>query len=227
MKERPSMATADQGTVNEGSAKQSTTAAPANRWGDDPLFKPKKRLTSGGLLALLVKVILLGIIDAVAILAVYILVGKGDWIAAGVLVIVVALVNFVYLRPGLLPGKYLTPGLFFLAIFQIFVIVYTAFIAFTNAGDAHNSTKEDAIAQIISTSQDRVPDSPSYTVQVLKQGDQFGLLVAEPGGDLSFGTNEQPLEEVNGPPDGWDELNLNQIIRFQDEVLAVNVPISD
>ncbi len=221
------MATADQGTVNEGSAKQSTTAAPANRWGDDPLFKPKKRLTSGGLLALLVKVILLGIIDAVAILAVYILVGKGDWIAAGVLVIVVALVNFVYLRPGLLPGKYLTPGLFFLAIFQIFVIVYTAFIAFTNAGDAHNSTKEDAIAQIISTSQDRVPDSPSYTVQVLKQGDQFGLLVAEPGGELSFGTNEQPLEEVNGPPDGWEELNLNQVIRFQDEVLAVNVPISD
>ena len=99
------MATADQGTVNEGSAKQSTTAAPANRWGDDPLFKPKKRLTSGGLLALLVKVILLGIIDAVAILAVYILIGKGDWIAAGVLVIVVALVNFIYLRPGLLPAQ--------------------------------------------------------------------------------------------------------------------------
>ncbi len=119
-----------------------------------------------------------------AILAVYILIGKGDWIAAGVLVLVVALVNFIYLRRGLLPGKYLTPGLFFLAIFQIFVIVYTGFIAFTNAGDAHNSTKEDAVAQIIRTSQDRVPDSPSYTVQVLKQGDQFGLLVAEPGGDL-------------------------------------------
>ena len=204
-----------------------TTAAPSpNRWGDDPLFKPKRRLTSGGLIALVVKVVLLGIIDAVAILAVYILIGKGDWIAAAVLVAVVVLVNFIYLRRGLLPGKYLTPGLFFLAIFQIFVIVYTGYIAFTNAGDAHNSTKEDAIAQIIRTSQDRVPDSPSYTVQVFKQGDQFGMLVAEPGGDLSFGTNEQPLEDVNGPPDGWDELNLSQVIRFQDEVLALNVQVT-
>jgi arabinogalactan oligomer/maltooligosaccharide transport system permease protein len=229
MKERPSMTAADQGTSNKGTAPRSTTPAAStpNKWGDEPLFTPKKRLTSGGLLALVVKVVLLGIIDAVAILAVYILIGKGDWIAAVVLVIVVALVNFIYLRRGLLPGKYLTPGLFFLAIFQIFVIVYTGYIAFTNAGDAHNSTKEDAIAQIIRTSQDRVPDSPEYTVQVFKQGDQFGLLVAEPGGDLSFGTNEQPLESVNGAPDGWDELNLNQIIRFQDEVLAVNVPISD
>jgi arabinogalactan oligomer/maltooligosaccharide transport system permease protein len=229
MKERPSMTAADQGTANKGTAPRSTTPAAStpNKWGDDPLFTPQKRLTSGGLLALVVKVVLLGIIDAVAILAVYILIGKGDWIAAVVLVIVVALVNFIYLRRGLLPGKYLTPGLFFLAIFQIFVIVYTGYIAFTNAGDAHNSTKEDAIAQIIRTSQDRVPDSPEYTVQVFKQGDEFGLLVAEPGGDLSFGTNEQPLESVNGAPDGWDELNLNQIIRFQDEVLAVNVPISD
>lgn len=223
------MATANQGTADPSTAKPGKSAGSStpNRWGDDPLFTPKKRLTSGGLIALLVKVVLLGIIDAVAILAVYILIGKGDWIAAVVLVIVVALVNFIYLRRGLLPGKYLTPGLFFLAIFQIFVIVYTGFIAFTNAGDAHNSTKEDAVAQIIRTSQERVPDSPSYTVQVLKQGDQFGLLVAEPGGDLAFGTNEQPLQDVNGPPDGWDELSLNQVIRFQDEVLAINVQVTD
>jgi arabinogalactan oligomer/maltooligosaccharide transport system permease protein len=218
------MTTAEQGTANTTAT---TGGSKPGKWGDDPDFAPKRRLTSGGLVALLVKVVLLAIIDAVAILAVYILIGKGDWIAAAVLVIVVALVNWIYLRPGLLPGKYLTPGLFFLAIFQIFVIVYTGYISFTNAGDAHNSTKEDAVAQIIRTSQERVPDSPAYTVQVFKQGDQFGMLVAEPGGDLSFGTNEQPLDEVNGPPQGWDELNLSQVIRFQDEVLALNVPVSD
>ena len=202
--------------------------APAGTtWGDDPFHKPTRRLTSGGLIALAVKVILLAIIDAVAILGIYILIGKGDWITAVIFTAVVGAINFIYLRAGLLPGKYLTPGLFFLAIFQVFVIVYTGFIAFTNAGDAHNSTKEDAVAQIIRTSQVRVPDSPAYTVQVFKQGDQFGLLVAEPGGSLAFGTNEQPLEDVSGPPSGWDELNLNQIIRFQDEVLALNVQVSD
>ena len=182
--------------------KTDTTRPSASAWGDDPFHQPKRRLTPGGMLALIVKVVLLGIIDAVAILAVYILIGKGDWLTAAIFVIIVALVNFIYLRAGLLPGKYLTPGLFFLAIFQIFVIVYTGFIAFTNAGDAHNSTKQDSIAQIIRTSQDRVPDSPSYTVQVFKQGDQFGMLVMEPGGDLSFGTNEQPLEDASSAARG-------------------------
>lgn len=203
-----------------------TTPAARSRWGDEP-FTPAKKLTSGGLLALVVKVILLAVIDALAVFGIWVLIAKGDWVTAGIFLVVVAGVNWIYLRPGLLPGKYLTPGLIFLAVFQIFVIIYTGFIAFTNAGDAHNSTKEDAIAQIISTSQDRVPDSPEYTVQVFKQADQFGLLVAEPGGELSFGTNEQPLEPATGAPDGWNELNLSQVIRFQDEVLAVNVPISD
>lgn len=194
---------------------------------DDPFRQPQRRLTSGGLIALLVKVVLLGIIDALTVFGVWVLIGSGDWIAAIVLALVVIGVNYIYIRPGLLPGKYLTPGLIFLFIFQIFVIIYTGYIAFTNAGDQHNSTKEDAIAQIIRTSQVRVPDSPEYTIQVYRQLDQYGMLVAEPGGTTSFGTNEQPLEEASAAPDGWEQLDLSQIIRFQDEILALQVPVSD
>ncbi|MGZ0712906.1 ABC transporter permease subunit (plasmid) [Coraliomargarita sp. W4R53] len=197
--------------------------SPASR----PFAMPSRRLTSGGLLAMIVKVVLLSIIDALTVFAVWVLIGTGDAIAAIALGIIVIGVNYIYLRPGLLPGKYLTPGLTFLAVFQVFVIIYTGYIAFTNAGDQHNSTKEDAIEQIVRTSQDRVPDSPEYTVEVFKNGDDFGLLVAEPGGTVAFGTNEQPLEDVTAAPDGWNELNLSRIIRFQDEVLALNVPVSD
>ena len=164
------------------------TAAPS-AGGDDPFPKSGRKLTTGGLVALLVKVVLLAIIDALTVFGVWVLIAAGDWIAAIALTLVVAGVNYVYLRPGLLPGKYLTPGLAFLAVFQIFVIIYTGYIAFTNAGDQHNSTKQDAIEQIIRTSQERVPDSPEYTVEVYKQADQFGLLVAEPGGGTAFGTS--------------------------------------
>lgn len=202
--------------------------APApGKWGDEPFLAPKKRLTSGGLVALIVKVVLLAVIDALAVFGVWVLIGKGDWVAGVVLALVVIGVNYIYLRPGLLPGKYLAPGLVFLAVFQIFVIIYTGYIAFTNAGDQHNSTKDDAIAQIIRTSQDRVPDSPEYAIQVFKQAGQYGMLVAEPGGTTAFGTNEQPLEDATSAPDGWEQLNLSQIIRFQDEILALNVPVSD
>lgn len=187
---------------------------------------PGRKMTSGGVIALLVKVVLLGAIDALALFGIWVLVGKGDWTSAAVFLIVVIAVNYVYLRTGLLPGKYLAPGLAFLAVFQVFVIVYTGYIAFTNAGDAHNSTKEDAITQILLTSQDRVPDSPEYAVQVFKRADNFGLLVAE-NGALAFGTNDQPLQAASGPPAGWEKLNLSQIVRFQDDVIALTVPVSD
>ncbi|TDN91912.1 ABC transporter permease subunit [Microbacterium sp. BK668] len=207
---------------------ETPTGAPPRRRGvEDPGFGPKRRLTSGGIVALVVKVVLLGIIDALAVFGLYVLIGKGDWVAAAVLLAVVALVNYIYLRPGILPGKYLTPGLFFLAIFQVFVIFYTGYISFTNYGDQHNSTKEDAVSQIIRTSQERVPDSPAYAVEIYRQADQYGMFVSEPGGDTAFGTNEQPLEEASGAPDGWERLNLNQILRFQDEVLALNVQVTD
>ena len=38
-----------------------------------------------------------------------------------------------------LPGKYLIPGLLFLLVYQIFVMAYTGYVAFTNYGDGHNS----------------------------------------------------------------------------------------
>lgn len=207
-------------------ADQKSISTPIN-WGDDPFHRPGKRLTSGGLLALIIKVVLLAVIDALTVFAVYVLIGTGDWIAAVILVLVVAAVNYIYLRPGLLPGKYLTPGLTFLAIFQVFVILYTGYISFTNAGDQHNSTKQDAVEQIIRTSQERVPDSPEYAVQVYKQADQFGLFVTEPDGTTGWGTAEQPLQDASAAPQGWEELNLSQIIRFQDEILAVNVQVSE
>ncbi len=194
---------------------------------DTPLRRSRPRLTSGDMLALVVKVVLLAIIDALTIFAIFILAAKSQWVTAIILAIVVAGVNFIYLRPGMLPGKYLTPGLIFLAVFQVFVIIYTGYISFTNAGDQHNSTKEDAVAQIIRTSQDRVPDSPEYAVQVYREGDSFGLFVTAPDGTTGWGTDDQPLEDASTAPSGWDELNLNQIIRYQDQILAVNVPVSD
>ena len=57
--------------------------------------------TPGGIVALLIKVLLLGIIDAVAVVAVYVLISKEQWIALAVFVVLVALVNLIYLaRPA-------------------------------------------------------------------------------------------------------------------------------
>ena len=54
-------------------------------------------------------------------------------------------VNWVYFSKRAVPGKYLIPGLLFLLVYQLFVMAYTGYVAFTNYGDGHNSTKSDAI----------------------------------------------------------------------------------
>ncbi len=47
-----------------------------------------------------------------------VLAGTGQWAVAGAVALIAVGVNVVYLTPGLLPAKYLTPGLIFLLIFQ-------------------------------------------------------------------------------------------------------------
>ena len=77
----------------------------------------------------------------------------------------------------------------------MFVVLYSGYIAFTNYGDGHNSSKEDAIAAIQMTAQERVPDSPAFQTAVLKKADLF-LLVHRADGAVSFGSTTQPLAPV-------------------------------
>ncbi len=48
------------------------------------------------------------------------------------------------------------PGLIFLLVYQIFAMAYTGYVAFTNYGDGHNSTKEDAVAAVLAQNEVRV-----------------------------------------------------------------------
>ena len=197
-------------------------------------YSPPRRQST---LALLIKILLLGLVDAIGVYALFILFIKEQWLVFGLAVAILALINWIYLVPGHLPAKYLTPGLFFLAIFQVFVVIFTGYIAFTNYSDGHNSSKDDAVASIIRVAQKRVPDSPQYAVTVLRQGDVLSLLVTEPDGTVSVGSAEDPLEMTTdaeldstgkavGLP-GYDTLQLAEVVQNQDAVLALVVPESD
>ncbi|MEY4079366.1 MAG: hypothetical protein RIS80_1135, partial [Actinomycetota bacterium] len=63
-------------------------------------------------------------------------------------VVVTVILNWIYLRRGGLPAKYLAPGVLFLLCFSFSVVVYSGFIAFTNYGGQHNGSKDDAIASV-------------------------------------------------------------------------------
>jgi len=190
---------------------------------------------SGGMKMLLLKLVLLGILDAVAVYAVLVLASFGQWIVAVVVVAVAALVNWIYFSRRRLPAKYLTPGIIFLVLFQVFVLVYTGYIAFTNYGTGHNGSKEQAVSSLMASSLQRVEDSPTYPVTVVDQLGTLGLLVTDPDGDAYVGTNDQPLEPVDAEfdgdkavaVDGWTSLQFADVLARTDEITELAVPFSD
>ncbi|MEV1131938.1 ABC transporter permease subunit [Agromyces sp. NPDC049794] len=190
---------------------------------------------SGGIKMLLVKLLLLGILDAIALYAAFVLVMGGQWLIAAIVAIVAAVVNWIYFSRRKLPAKYLTPGIIFLVLFQVFVLVYTGYIAFTNYGTGHNGSKEQAVSSLMASSLQRVEDSPTYPVTVVDQFGTLGLLVTDPDGEALVGTNDQPLQEVDADMEGgkavaiegWTSLSFADVLARTDEITELAVPFSD
>lgn len=128
--------------------------------------------SAGGIAA---RVLVLGLIVAVALWAVAPLLAADNWTGVAIVAVVTAAGLFVYLTPRRLPVKYLLPTTLLVLAFQVFPVVHTMSLALTNIGDGHLGTKQDAIAAIESSSVKRQPGSA-----------EFRLTVAEKDGDLVF-----------------------------------------
>ncbi len=185
--------------------------------------------------AIIAKLIGLGIVDAIAVYATIVLAGAGSWLMVVIVAAVAILINYIYFSHRALPAKYLAPGVFFLVIFQVFVLLYTGFIAFTNYGTGHNGSKEQALSSLMATSLERVPDSPTYPLTVVDRDGELGFLVTTGPGEAKLGTAEIPLEAVSAEftgdtataVDGWTSLKFADVIARQNEVTAMSVAASD
>ncbi|MET1044082.1 MAG: ABC transporter permease subunit [Microbacteriaceae bacterium] len=189
-----------------------------------------------GVKMLLVKIFILGIVDAIAVWALFVLVLKEEWLLAAVIAVVTVLVNWIYFSRRTLPAKYLTPGVIFLVVFQVFVIVYTGYIGFTNYSTGHNGDKEQAISALMSSAQERVPDSPTYQVTIVENLAGLGVLVTAPDGDVFVGNPDSPLEPVRNATmdgdkaiavDGYTSLTFQEILARQGEITDLSVPVSE
>ena len=110
-----------------------------------------RRMTEGGTPSLrgtLIKILVLALIDSGAFFVVMLLFPAKQYVYAGVLLVVIFVVNWIYLRRGGLPAKYLAPGVLFLLAFSVSVVFYSGYISFTNYGALHNGSKVDSIASI-------------------------------------------------------------------------------
>ena len=188
---------------------------------------------SGGFV---VKLVLMALINAFGLYGILAAWASGSWGILAFLVVALVVADLVYFLPTrkLLPAKYLYPGLIFLLVFQIFVVLYTAATAFTNYGDGHNATKDAAIGQLTTTFEERVEGSGGYDVTVLRDDDGLALAAVQ-GEQVLVGDADEPLAPA---PDaavesgratsvpGYETLGYGQVVGAQDELRELRVPVS-
>jgi arabinogalactan oligomer/maltooligosaccharide transport system permease protein len=183
------------------------------------------------------KILLLGLVAALAVWGAFPLVSKRAWIALGVLAAATALVFYAYLSRRRVALKYLLPGTLLLIAFQVIPVLYTASTAFTNYGDGHRGTKQEAVTAIQSASVKQVPGSTEYQLTVATRGGGLVFLLTDSHGRAFVGDAKglRALDpagvtvsggRVTAAP-GYTVLTLGQASARGGEVAALSVPTTD
>ena len=183
------------------------------------------------------KLVLMCMVNAVGVFGIWLAALQHDWLIVGFLAVSLVVADVVYFSKRMTIAKYLLPGLFFLLVFQVFVIAYSGYAAFTNYGDGHNSTKQDAIQAIEQGSFEESKDSPEYPLTVLR-GESDGnlyFLVTDPEQGAMIGSSDEPLHAVSGATmedgqaiglKGYTALGMRDLFGMQQRVTAMQVPVS-
>ncbi|WP_136519670.1 ABC transporter permease subunit [Cellulomonas telluris] len=189
--------------------------------------------TVGGLVA---KLVLMAVVNAFGVFAILAAWNEESYGILAAMVALLVAADWVYFSRRTLPLKYVLPGLAFLLVFQVYVVAYTGWVAFTNYGDGHNSTKEHAIEALLVQNERRVEGSATYPITVLERDGELGFAVVDEDGDVRVGTAEEPLAPVDGATldggtvtavPGAELLDRRQVLERQDEVTTLRVPFSD
>ncbi|MFF8772710.1 ABC transporter permease subunit [Kitasatospora sp. NPDC015120] len=160
-------------------------AAPA---AGPPGRRPRR---AGALTAQLVKIALLSGVTALALFAAPKLYRDGHWAGLGVLAAGTGATFWVYLSPRRLAAKYLLPATVLFLAFVVYPVLHIVAVSFTDYGDGHLLTKEQAVRTLVDTSVEAVPDGASYTLTVATgaDGGPLVLLLTDPAtGRTSAGT---------------------------------------
>ncbi len=195
----------------------------------------EKPRSSAGLLA---KTVLLGLTVAIAVWAAFPLIENEAWTGLVILLATTGGLLYLYLTPRHIPLKYLAPGTILLILFQVFPVLYTASTAFTNFGDGHRGSKQEAVVAIQTASVTQVPGSRQYVLTVATTGDpttgSLVFLITDPATRQVFVGDANGLRPIADATvgstgrvtaaDGYTLLNAGQASARSAEITALAVP---
>ncbi len=188
-------------------------------------------------MGLVIKLVLLGALNALAMWAIGILLADDKWIAALGIGAATLLIDVVYLVPSrrLIPMKYLVPGTVFLVAFVAIPIISNVNIAFTNWSTLHNLTKDEAIVAIEVRSLVAPADAATYTSTPATQDGELVLLLRDDvTGKLYVGSKDglEPLAAEsanvqNGAivaADGYEVIKGDELFTIDPQLASLVIP---
>jgi arabinogalactan oligomer/maltooligosaccharide transport system permease protein len=186
---------------------------------------------------LVFKLLFLALVNALALVAIGPLVEAKQWGGLVAMLVATAGIDYVYLSKRTLPLKYLVPGTIFALMFQVYPVLYSANISFTNYGTGHVLTKEQALQRLASEPSVQATGERFQMITMAADGGtgDLGLYLLDVDGIAYLGTAEglttlDPAE-VSVDADGrvtavgdFSALNFGQAQDRQAELVAFEVP---
>ena len=198
--------------------------------------KSVKQLYDGGTPSLrgtIIKIVLLALLDAVTIFVAFVLFMREQWLAVAIAVIGMLIVNWLYLRRGGLPAKYLAPGVILLIAFQVYVLFFSAYTAFTNYGSYHNGDQNLAVSAIKAAGFGPVEGAPQYDLKLVQDDkERYNFLLTDAvNGKVLVGGSAVPLTEIPACSQAISEVIANNATTVAEadckiEILADNIAIA-
>ncbi|MFK5635646.1 MULTISPECIES: ABC transporter permease subunit [unclassified Ornithinimicrobium] len=172
------------------------------------------------------------------------LIEAGYWLMVSLTAFVAICILAIYATRRAIPLKYLFPGVLLMLALQIWPLVYTVSMSFTNYGAGHLFSKEEAIASIEANSVREVEGAQRYALNIavpdgadVATGD-LAYLLTNPDGEFFVGTLDglEPLdaEGVEAGPTGriisapgWITLTPQQINARSADLAEFGVPLTN
>ena len=189
---------------------------------------------------ILLKIFLLGGLNAFALWAIPILVINKTWIFAVYIGVSTLIIDYVFLSKKRIAAKYIVPGVLLLVAFQIYPALFTGYVAFTNYSTGHILNKDLAIDVLLSNSYESAPNAQPLSVQIARDSvsGELTLLVQEVPGEVTAaaakGSKVIPQSDAsfdeNGlltSVSGYTFLSEDEGYTLLDELTALLAPLDD
>jgi hypothetical protein len=166
-----------------------------------------RKRTSNPVLSRIVRLAFLITIDVAVIWFLNRLVSFGYYPLAAAILVILVLVNVVLLRQEAYPVRWMIIGLVLMSLFTIYPILFTVWVAFTNYGEGHLITKEQAIDQLMN--QKYLPEAGrAYSWTAFRSPDgEYALWLKDADNNGYLALPEEPLTQPQPGEEGVGEFD--------------------